>query len=62
MITVSKFTKKRKTVVGQYPGTTKNMKDIFTALELARKECPKGKLIVEGVTVPERLKKVPEIK
>ena len=62
MITVYKFTKKKETLIGQYEGSTKNMKDIFKALELARQDCPKGKLIVKGVTVPERLAKAPELK
>ena len=62
MITVWKFTRKRKTIVGRYDGNANNMADISNALTLARRECPNGKLIVEGVTLPERRTKTPELK
>ena len=62
MITVWKFAKKKKWLVGQYEGNTNNKKDVFRAMELARKDCPTGKLLIEGVTLPERRKKEPEIK
>lgn len=62
MITVWKLGRKENKMVGRYEGSTNNMKDIFRALDLARKACPTGKLVVGGVTAPDRKKKEPEIK
>lgn len=62
MITVWKLGKKENKMVGKYEGSTNNMKDIFKALDRARKVCPTGKLVVGGVTAPDRKKKEPEIK
>jgi hypothetical protein len=62
MITVWKFTRKRKTLVGRYDGNANNMTDISNALTLARRECPTGKLLIEGVTLPPRRIKEPELK
>lgn len=62
MITVYKFRGRKTWLVGQYEGSTKNMQDVFRALELARQDCPTGKLVVGGVEVPDRKKKEPEIK
>ena len=62
MITVWKFRGKKKWLVGQYPGKTNNMKEVFAALALARKDCPTGKLVVGGVTAPDtKREKKPEI-
>lgn len=62
MITVWKFGRKTKKKVGEYEGEANNMKDIARAMELARKDCPTGKLIIENVALPERKKKEPELK
>lgn len=62
MITVLRLGRKYRTVIGEYEGEANNMKDIARAMELARKGCPTGKLIIENVALPERKKKEPELK
>lgn len=62
MITVFRFRGKKAWKVGDYTGSPNNMKDVFNALDLARKEGAKGKLVVGGVEVPDRPQREPEIK